>query len=255
MFREVAAFRTQAPITNAANCKKPSGYNEPMFAGLRLPQPKSPEWLHSGRYLLIALALHILVLLYPLTLSIDQLEAMPHAPVQVRLSDRPSAAQAIPPAPPEKASVATPVRPEKPAQTTRPVIALAAEQASAPPTFSVPAPVATPAVSQPPTAATTGPAQPAVTAARFNAAYLNNPEPKYPSLSRRMGEEGKVLLRVRVTPDGRAAAVDIEKSSNFDRLDEAARQSVANWRFVPAKRGDEAIEATVIVPIVFRLDN
>ena len=52
-----------------------------------------------------------------------------------------------------------------------------------------------------------------------------------------------------------AVAVDLEKSSNFERLDESARQSVARWRFVPARRGDEAIEATVIVPIVFRLEN
>lgn len=226
-----------------------------MSAGPRLPQPKSPEWLHSGRYLLIALALHVLVLLYPLTLSVDQLEVMPPAPVQVQLTESVSAAQAVPPAPPEKVAAPKPAPREKPARTAPPVIALAAEQASAPPAFSVPAPVAAPPVSQPATTHITASAQPVVTAARFNAAYLNNPEPKYPSLSRRLGEEGKVLLKVRVMPDGRAAAVDIEKSSNFDRLDEAARQGVANWRFVPAKRGDEAIEATVLVPIVFRLDN
>ncbi|MDP2881955.1 MAG: energy transducer TonB [Azonexus sp.] len=94
-----------------------------------------------------------------------------------------------------------------------------------------------------------------VAAARFDAAYLNNPEPKYPPLSRRLGEEGKVLLKVRVTVDGQPSAVDLEKTSSFERLDEAARQAVARWRFVPAKRGNEAIEATVIVPVVFRLDN
>ena len=55
------------------------------------------------------------------------------------------------------------------------------------------------------------------------------------------GEEGKVLLKVRVLPDGNPASVDVEKSSSFGRLDEAARQAVARWRFVPAKRGDEPI--------------
>jgi len=63
-----------------------------------------------------------------------------------------------------------------------------------------------------------------------------------------------VLLRVRVSAEGQPVAVDLEKSSNFERLDEVARQVVARWRFVPARRGDESIEATVIVPIVFRLD-
>ncbi|MGB4855887.1 MAG: energy transducer TonB, partial [Candidatus Dechloromonas phosphoritropha] len=94
----------------------------------------------------------------------------------------------------------------------------------------------------------------AVTAARFDAAYLQNPRPSYPPLSRRLGEEGKVLLRVRVSAQGQPLTVDLEKGSNFERLDEAARRVVTHWRFVPARRGDEAIEATVIVPIVFRFD-
>jgi protein TonB len=97
-------------------------------------------------------------------------------------------------------------------------------------------------------------ASPAFTPARFEAAYLHNPRPDYPPLSRRLGEEGKVLLRVRVSREGQPAAVDLEKSSNFERLDDAARQVVSHWRFVPARRGDEAIDATVIVPIIFRLD-
>mgnify|MGYP002150762599 CR=1 FL=1 len=63
------------------------------------------------------------------------------------------------------------------------------------------------------------------------------------------------IMRVKVTADGLASAVELEKSSNFERLDEAAKQAVARWRFVPARRGDEAIEASVIVPIVFRLDS
>ena len=88
---------------------------------------------------------------------------------------------------------------------------------------------------------------------RFDAAYLHNPRPVYPPLSRRLGEEGKVLLRVRVSAEGQPIAVDVEESSNFERLDEAARQVVARWRFVPASHGDESVEATVIVPIVFRL--
>ncbi|MDR2837151.1 MAG: energy transducer TonB, partial [Azonexus sp.] len=89
----------------------------------------------------------------------------------------------------------------------------------------------------------------------YEAAYLNNPKPSYPALSRRLGEEGAVKLRVLVTADGRAATVELVQSSNFPRLDEAARQAVAHWRFVPARRGGEAVEATVIVPVVFRLDN
>lgn len=92
------------------------------------------------------------------------------------------------------------------------------------------------------------------TAPVFSAEYLNNPAPAYPRLSRRLGEQGKVLLRVRVTVEGRAAQILEAQSSGSARLDEAARQAVRQWRFVPAQRGGRAVEAWVIVPIVFTLE-
>ena len=94
----------------------------------------------------------------------------------------------------------------------------------------------------------------AVAAARFDADYLNNPEPAYPLLSRRQGESGKVLLLVQVTAHGTAAQVEIRQGCGFPRLDQAALNAVRNWRFVPARRGDEAVAASVVVPITFRLD-
>lgn len=260
---EERILSTRVRLADVANCHRPGGYNGKMTAGLRPLQPEHPEWLHGGRYFLIALALHGLVLLYPQRLGIDKLEATPPSPVIVKLTENVSPPQAIPTPPPEKPAAQKPQPREKPAPsktpTPRPLVALAPEQTSAPTTFSVPAPLpaplAAPTISAPVPATSTNSAQAAVTAARFDAAYLHNPHPEYPPISRRQGEEGKVLLKVRVTTDGRAATVDVEKSSNFERLDEAARRSVTRWRFMPAKRGDEAIEATVIVPIVFRLDN
>lgn len=102
------------------------------------------------------------------------------------------------------------------------------------------------------------PAPPAplpVTAARFDADYLHNPKPFYPVFSRRQGEEGKVQLRVRVSAGGAALDVEVKQSSGFPRLDAAAREAVLQWRFVPAKRGDEAVESWVGVPIVFTLEH
>ncbi|WP_242673608.1 energy transducer TonB [Aquitalea sp. USM4] len=94
---------------------------------------------------------------------------------------------------------------------------------------------------------------PAMTEAGFSADYLHNPAPVYPPSSRRNGEEGRVLLRVRVSAAGQAEAVDVQHGSGFSRLDDAAREAVANWRFTPARRGAQAIASTVIVPITFRL--
>ena len=215
--------------------------------------PEIPEWRRSGRFFLLAIALHGAVLFYPVQRVINMLATPPLTATIVKLEP----AAVLPPAPPAKAPAVSPPSPsqrERRIATPRPVLAIAPQQASAPVTFSVPEPVAAPPA--PPSAPVSNHAPPAaISAARFDAAYLHNPRPNYPAASRRLGEEGKVLLKVRVSPDGQAAAVDIEKSSNFERLDEAARQAVARWRFVPAKRGDEAIEAWVIVPLVFRLND
>lgn len=94
-----------------------------------------------------------------------------------------------------------------------------------------------------------------VTPASFDAAYLNNPAPQYPRVSRRRGEEGRVVLNVRVSGDGSAAAVDVAESSGYPRLDDAARDAVVGWRFVPAQRGEAKVESWLKVPIVFRLED
>lgn len=108
--------------------------------------------------------------------------------------------------------------------------------ASAPPPSNV-ATTPTPAPSQP----------------RFDADYLNNPKPHYPPLSRRLREEGVVMLRVYVLPSGLPDAVELKRSSGSVRLDEVALSTVRQWRFVPARSGDVAVAAWVLVPIAFSL--
>ncbi len=90
--------------------------------------------------------------------------------------------------------------------------------------------------------------------ARFDADYLKNPAPPYPLQSRRLGEEGKVILRVFVTSAGSAQQVEVKTSSGSNRLDESARKTVHQWKFVPAKRGGVAVESWVLVPIIFKLE-
>jgi protein TonB len=131
-----------------------------------------------------------------------------------------------------------------------PVLAAPAT-ASAPTAFAVAPPAAAPAAA--PAAVAAPP--PALVGARFDADYLHNPKPVYPAASRRLGEEGRVLLRVRVSAQGLPLSVDVRQSSGSPRLDEAARAAVERWRFVPAKQGTEAVESTVVVPLQFTLDS
>ncbi len=162
------------------------------------------------------------------------------------------APEVVPPPPPPS----PPKQPPKKESSIRPMpllvlnTPLPAPQAT---TFTVapqpPAPVvALPIVALPAVA----PEAPIV-AARFDADYLDNPKPAYPPASRRFGEEGKVLLRVRVSSEGRPEYVELKHTSGFPRLDQAAMDAVTRWRFVPARRGDEAIAAWVFVPITFNL--
>lgn len=91
--------------------------------------------------------------------------------------------------------------------------------------------------------------------ASINANYGSNPKPKYPELARSRGWQGTVLLQVRVTADGHSEEVTVHRSSGHDALDESAVEAVEKWQFVPAKRGNTAVACSVIVPIIFTLNN
>ena len=88
---------------------------------------------------------------------------------------------------------------------------------------------------------------------RFDPAYLNNPAPAYPPASRKQGEQGRVLLRVRVDATGLVDAIELQASSGFHRLDEAALAAVRRWRFLPARAGERAVPGWALVPVHFQL--
>lgn len=90
--------------------------------------------------------------------------------------------------------------------------------------------------------------------AQFDAAYLHNPPPKYPPLSRRLGETGNVTLRVYVNEQGKAETISVEISSGFTRLDNAAIEAVLNWRFIAAQQEEKLIASWVQVPVKFILE-
>lgn|GEM_PF-1265462 len=72
--------------------------------------------------------------------------------------------------------------------------------------------------------------------------YINKPA-GYPRGAAARGEEGVVYLRTLVAPDGHAEAVEIEQSSGYADLDNAARSAVAKWHFRPAVRGGQPVES------------
>lgn len=119
---------------------------------------------------------------------------------------------------------------------------------------AAPAPVMASAVSAAEPSPARAPAQP-LEPPRFDLAYLNNPAPAYPPLSRRLREEGRVVLRVLVSPDGLVESLEVMTTSGHARLDETALAAVRRWRFVPARAGERAVAGWAIVPVAFHLDS
>ena len=134
-----------------------------------------------------------------------------------------------------------------PAEAPSPIVAPAPPPDPPKPVESAPAVAAAPATPA------VAPAPPIIPP-NYNADYLHNPPPAYPPVARRLGEQGRVLLRVLVTADGEADQVEVRTSSGSPRLDAVALETVRRWKFLPARQGDRPLAAWVLVPISFRLE-
>jgi protein TonB len=87
-----------------------------------------------------------------------------------------------------------------------------------------------------------------------DASELNNPKPPYPAISRRLGEQGRVILKACVSSTGGIDSLNLIKSSGFDRLDRIALETVQRWKFIPARRGQQPVAMCYQLPIQFTLE-
>lgn len=87
-----------------------------------------------------------------------------------------------------------------------------------------------------------------------NLAVSRRVDPTYPPASRRLNEEGTVLVKVFVSEQGRPTSVELVRSSGFERLDAAALAAVRRWLFKPAIDGGVAVSTYTTVQVRFRLD-
>jgi periplasmic protein TonB len=185
----------------------------------------------GGVWLVIAAA-HIAVVSAfaswsPVRLNIDS------TPIEASIVDMPPPESVAPPPPvPQLVEATTPV-------IEPPLITLTEEPPPTPNAITV--------------AVAENPPAPAPTAARVisDVAYVEPPQPRYPPESKRSGEEGVVILRVLINELGRAARVDIERSSGHARLDNAARLAVQRATFRPYIENGVARTALAVIPIEF----
>ncbi len=204
---------------------------------------------------IVAVALHVAVAAFLLSYEPARQALLAPAPIMVEFIAPPKI---------EKPKPEPPVELPKP----KPALKQVERRVEPPPILTAPADAPSPIVAPPPALVPPAPAEvfappgpPAsasaplpVTQPIFNADYLDNPAPPYPSVARRNGEQGRVILRVLVNTSGSAEEIEVRTSSGFARLDDAARETVRRWKFVPARRGPQPVAAWVLIPLSFRLE-
>lgn len=152
------------------------------------------------------------------------------------------------PPPPEPKAITLPEpTPEPPAPKPEPVVV-----APPPPEPPPPAPVAAPAP-PPPAPATVVSEVPTVSDKMVS--FARPAAPEYPAPSRRMGEEGEVVLRVFFNEDGRVEKIELHKSSGFQRLDNAAKAAAEKILLKPFVRDGKPSAVRVLIPFSFRMES
>jgi protein TonB len=109
-----------------------------------------------------------------------------------------------------------------------------------------PAPAAPPAPPAPPAA------PPVHKAAVISAS--NCAKPAYPAASRRAEEEGNVVVKFLVDVDGKVIDSKVEKSSGYNRLDEATRSALSKCQFTPATTDGKPEQSWASIQYTWRLE-
>ena len=152
-----------------------------------------------------------------------------------------------PPPPPKETP--KPARLEKPRPVEKPrpqqLVAEAPVLSPAEPVSPPPPPV----IEAPPAR----PAGPMTLGAELAVSCPERSAPAYPPLSRRLGEDGKVVLRAELDEQGHVSAARVATTSGFSRLDEAALAAVRTWRCNPARRDGQPVRAVALQPFKFVL--
>jgi protein TonB len=151
---------------------------------------------------------------------------------------------------PAKKPVVKPKQEQLAAKTPAPVQKKQAEPAPEPPKpaeqvkESAPAPAASPKPA---------PAAPVALSSELAVSCPKLTPPEYPAISRRMGEEGKLILRVELDENGHIDNAKVLNSSGYERLDAAALSAVKSWQCNPSLRDGQPVRAVALQPFNFVL--
>ncbi len=86
-----------------------------------------------------------------------------------------------------------------------------------------------------------------------NPSFLRMIKPEYPRMARRLGKEGKVVLRLFIDEHGRLVSVEIIEKAGYG-FDEAVVDAVKASTFRPAKLNGHPVACKAVLPVRFRLE-
>jgi protein TonB len=204
-------------------------YEEPsLFSGRR------------GAALIAVIVLHVVLVYGFYTGLAGKLVQKIIPPVEIAQIDKPKDVDKPPPPPPKLEEIKPFVPPpefvdiQAPQQETNAISVITRT--------NTPAPVAPPVVQHSRTSIRMDPKHPL----RIGPDY-------YPDASKRANEEGRCIVKVTVSAEGRISGESIEQSSGFPRLDEACLKGVHGQHMMPATEDGKPVETTASLPIVWKL--
>jgi TonB family protein len=84
---------------------------------------------------------------------------------------------------------------------------------------------------------------------------IHSPKPHYPLASKKLREQGLVVVRLCVNQQGIVDGVDVYKSSGFISLDYSALKALALWRFTPVAFNSTGLSLQCFqTPVQFTLE-
>ncbi len=200
-----------------------------------------------GIALLVVILLHVIVgyaFYSGLAMRLVQ-QVIP--PVEIAQIDKPKDVDKPPPPPPKLEEIKPFVPPPEFVDIQAP-----AEPTNTITTTSTPQPPVATVVQAPPAPPAPHPGTPI----RMDPKHpLKIGEDYYPDASKRANEEGRCIVTVTVSADGRITSEAIQTSSGFPRLDEACLKGVHGQRMIPATEDGKPVDKTVNLPIVWKLTN
>jgi periplasmic protein TonB len=87
----------------------------------------------------------------------------------------------------------------------------------------------------------------------YEVGSAKNPRPPYPPAAFMARIEGRVIVKVHVLANGKAAEVQLVQTSGSSQLDKSALETLAKWELQPARKNGEAIDQWIEIPIHFRV--